>query len=102
MTELDNRFSTLTEVRRVAWPNYEKPEWSEQVFLQGISGTLELFHLSTVRFQTIVGQVNRCGSVRAHRLGGLLSAEMAAMGLAHRNRHGPGRTNGLHDLCRIS
>src|SRR5215207_731611 len=55
--ELDNRFSTMTEVRRVAWPAYEKPEYSEHVFLQGISGTLELFHLSTVRFQTIVGQV---------------------------------------------
>src|SRR5215467_12784350 len=38
-------------------PNYEKPEYSEKVFLQGIAGTLELFHLSTVRFQTIVGQV---------------------------------------------
>lgn len=57
VTELDNRFSTITEVRRVAWPNYEKPEFSEKVFLQGIAGTLELFHLSTVRFQTIVGQV---------------------------------------------
>src|SRR5207248_1797774 len=54
---LDNRFSTMTEVRRVAWPNYEKPEYSEKAFLQGIGGTLELFHLSTVRFQTIVGQV---------------------------------------------
>src|SRR5262249_55373741 len=53
----DNRFSTMTEVRRVAWPNYEKPEYSEKAFLQGIAGTLELFHLSTVRFQTIVGQV---------------------------------------------
>src|SRR3954451_22144415 len=57
VTELDNRFSTMTEVRRVAWPSYEKPEYSEKMFLQGISGTLELFHLSTVRFQTIVGQV---------------------------------------------
>ena len=57
VTELDNRFSTMTEVRRVAWPNYEQPEYSEKAFLQGISGTLELFHLSTVRFQTIVGQV---------------------------------------------
>jgi hypothetical protein len=57
VTELDNRFSTITEVRRVAWPNYEKPEFSEQMFLQGIAGTLELFHLSTVRFQNIVGEV---------------------------------------------
>src|SRR5205814_9945933 len=57
VTELDNRFSTMTEVRRVAWPQYETPEYAEKAFLQGIAGTLELFHLSTVRFQTIVGQV---------------------------------------------
>ena len=56
VTELDNRFSTMTEVRRVSWPRYEKPEWSEREFLQGIAGTLELFHLSTVRFQNIVGE----------------------------------------------
>src|SRR5215204_1630907 len=47
----------MTEVRRVAWPNYEKSEYSERLFLQGIAGTLELFHLSTVRFQAIVGEV---------------------------------------------
>jgi hypothetical protein len=56
VAELDNRFSTMTEVRRVGWPRYEKPEWSERAFLQGIAGTLELFHLSTVRFQNIVGE----------------------------------------------
>ena len=46
----------MTEVRRVGWPRYETPEWSEREFLQGIAGTLELFHLSTVRFQNIVGE----------------------------------------------
>jgi hypothetical protein len=56
VTELDNRFSTMTEVRRVAWPNYEKPEFSEQMFLQGIAGTLELFHLSLLSFQQLVGE----------------------------------------------
>ena len=56
VTELDNRFSTMTEVRRVSWPNYEKPEWSEEAFLQGIAGTLELFHLSIVRFQKMVAE----------------------------------------------
>jgi len=56
VTDLDNRFSTMTEVRRVGWPRYETPEWSAQQFLQGIAGTLELFHLSTVRFQNIVDQ----------------------------------------------
>jgi hypothetical protein len=56
VAELDNRFPTMTEMRRVAWPRYEKPEWSEREFLQGIAGTLELFHLSTIRFQNIVGE----------------------------------------------
>jgi hypothetical protein len=56
VTEMDNRFSTITEVRRVAWPNYETPEFSQQMFLQGISGTLELFHLSTLAFQRVVGE----------------------------------------------
>src|SRR5204862_4312218 len=55
-TILDNRFSTWTEVRRVAWPNYEGPEWDESHFLQGISGTLELFHKTTVPFQDIAGE----------------------------------------------
>ena len=56
-TEMDNRFSTMTEVRRVAWPAYETQEYSERMFLQGIAGTLELFHLSIVRFQEVVGAV---------------------------------------------
>src|SRR3954471_9270596 len=54
--ELDNRFSTMTEVRRVAWPGFEKPEWDKMNFLQGIAGTLELFHRSTLAFQKIVGE----------------------------------------------
>ncbi len=57
VTEMDNRFSTMTEVRRVGWPNFESVEYSEQMFLQGIAGTLELFHLSLVSFQTAVGEV---------------------------------------------
>ena len=56
VTELDNRFSTMTEVRRVGWPIWEGPEYSEQMFLQGIAGTLELFHLSTLKFQAVVGE----------------------------------------------
>src|SRR5215510_8970283 len=56
VTEMDNRFSTMTEVRRVAWPDYESLEYSEKMFLQGIAGTLELFHLSLVKFQTLVGE----------------------------------------------
>jgi hypothetical protein len=57
VTELDNRFSTMTEVRRVAWPDYESVEYSEKMFLQGIAGTLELFHLSLLRFQSLVGEI---------------------------------------------
>ena len=56
-SELDNRFSTMTEVRRVTWPAYETEEYSQRMFLQGIAGTLELFHLSIVRFQEVVGSV---------------------------------------------
>ena len=39
---MENRFSTMTEVRTVLWPDYETPEWSAAQFLQGIAGTLEL------------------------------------------------------------
>ncbi len=53
---LDNRFSTITEVRRVAWPAYETEEYSDKMFLQGIDGTLELFHLSLLNFQRVVGE----------------------------------------------
>jgi len=56
VADMDNRFSTMTEVRRVGWPNYESVEYSEKMFLQGIAGTLELFHLSLVNFQTLVGE----------------------------------------------
>jgi hypothetical protein len=54
---IENRFSTMTEVRNVIWPAYETPEWSKDQFLQGIAGTLELFHRSALRFQEIVGEV---------------------------------------------
>jgi hypothetical protein len=57
VTELDNRFSTMTEVRRVGWPEYETLEYSAKMFLQGIAGTLELFHLGLIRFQQAVGEV---------------------------------------------
>jgi hypothetical protein len=56
LDELDNRFSTMTEVRRVAWPSYETPDWDEANFLQGVAGTLELFHRSTLAFQELAGE----------------------------------------------
>ena len=53
---MENRFSTMTEVRTALWPNYETSEWSAAQFLQGIAGTLELFHRSTLSFQQIAGE----------------------------------------------
>src|SRR5215471_15798296 len=67
-TELDNRFSTMTEVRRVAWPAYETEQYSERMFLQGIAGTLELFHLSIVRFQEVVWAVTGSEAVDFQRV----------------------------------
>jgi len=58
ISEMDNRFSTMTEVRRVAWPNFEASEWDRMNFLQGIAGTLELFHRSALDFQRIAGEVS--------------------------------------------
>jgi hypothetical protein len=54
---MENRFSTMTEVRNVVWPRYETPEWGAAQFLQGIAGTLELFHRSTLNFQRLAGEV---------------------------------------------
>ncbi|AKU96557.1 hypothetical protein AKJ09_03221 [Labilithrix luteola] len=57
-SELDNRFSTMTEVRRVLWPAYEAPQWSDKLrFQQGIAGSLELFFWAWVNFQELVGEV---------------------------------------------
>jgi hypothetical protein len=53
---IENRFSTMTEVRNVIWPAYETPDWSKDQFLQGIAGTLELFHRSALRFQEVAGE----------------------------------------------
>jgi len=53
--EVYNRFSTMTEVRNVAWPSYETEEYDAAHFLQGIAGTLELFHRSTLAFQELAG-----------------------------------------------
>jgi hypothetical protein len=56
--ELDNRFSTMTEVRRVSWPAYEAPEWSDSFqFQQGITGALELFFWAWAPFQEYVGEI---------------------------------------------
>ncbi|TMQ58718.1 MAG: hypothetical protein E6K72_02300 [Candidatus Eisenbacteria bacterium] len=57
VNELDNRFSTMAEVRRVGWPNFEKPEYDALKFQQGIAGTLELFFVAWEQFQDLVGDV---------------------------------------------
>ncbi len=54
---MENRFSTMTEVRNVLWPAYETAEWNAANFLQGIAGTLELFHRSTLSFQQLAEEV---------------------------------------------
>jgi hypothetical protein len=54
--EMYNRFSTMTEVRNAAWPGYETTEYDADHFLQGIAGTLELFHRSTLAFQRLAGE----------------------------------------------
>ncbi len=54
--EIYNRFSTMTEVRNAAWPAYETAEYDAAHFLQGIAGTLELFHRSTLAFQELAGE----------------------------------------------
>lgn len=55
VTHLDNRFSSLTEVRRVGWPAFEAPEYaSPLVFQQGIAGSLELFFRAWLSFQQAV------------------------------------------------
>jgi hypothetical protein len=56
--EMDNRFSTMTEVRRVTWPAYEVPRFADPLqFQQGISGALELFFWAWLPFQNLVGEV---------------------------------------------
>jgi hypothetical protein len=55
---LDNRFSTWTEVRRVAWPMFETPQYADpNLFQQGITGSLELFFLAWEEFQQLVAEI---------------------------------------------
>src|SRR5262245_57833573 len=55
--ELYNRFATMTEVRRVAWPANEAPAWSDPLqFQQGIAGSLELFFWAWAPFQQFIAE----------------------------------------------
>ncbi|MEV6866824.1 hypothetical protein AB0M44_38245 [Streptosporangium subroseum] len=56
--ELDNRFSTMTEVRRTNWPAYEDPQWSDPLrFQQGVAGSLELFFRGWTPFQRFTQEI---------------------------------------------
>jgi hypothetical protein len=76
VAEMDNRFSTLTEVRRALWPAYEIPRFADPLqFQQGISGSLELFFWAWVRFQTLVEEVT------GHRVPVFQRIDQAGFGL---------------------
>ena len=58
VTVMDNRFSTMTEVRRVAWPQYEAAPFGDPLqFSQGIAGALELFFRAWTPFQECVTEL---------------------------------------------
>ncbi|EPX57252.1 hypothetical protein D187_007006 [Cystobacter fuscus DSM 2262] len=62
VTEMDNRYSTMTEVRRVLWPEYESPRFADpSMFQQGITGSLELFFWAWVRFQQVIQETTGHG-----------------------------------------
>ena len=89
LAEMDNRFSTMTEVRRVAWPDYETPEWSAAQFLQGIAGTLELFHRSTLSFQRIADEATGHPVAVFQRIDqGIQVADRRAHSCRRRHSHG--------------
>jgi hypothetical protein len=55
---LDNRYSTMTEVRRTQWPAFEEPRFADPLqFQQGIAGSLELFFWAWTRFQDVAGEI---------------------------------------------
>lgn len=57
LTQMDNRFSTMTEVRRVGWPVFEASEYSSPLmFQQGVAGALELFFRAWLPFQQSVAE----------------------------------------------
>jgi hypothetical protein len=58
VTEIDNRFATTTEVRRVLWPEYETPRFADPLrFSQGIAGSLELILEAWAGFKSVVEEV---------------------------------------------
>ena len=88
--QMYNRFSTMTEVRNALWPSYETPEYDEAHFLQGIAGTLELFHRSALAFPGTGRRSHRPPGRRlpAHRPGGVQAADRRADPRRHRHPDG--------------
>lgn len=56
--ELNNRYSAMWEVRRVAYPKYEEMAGNPQTYMQGIDGTLELFKRDWESFREEVGDLS--------------------------------------------
>ena len=88
----------MTEVRRVMWPDYEGPQWSDPLLPAGIAGSLELFFWAWVPFQELVEDVtgHRRADVPARRPGRVRAAARRAG--ARRLRHAaPVRARPLGD-----
>jgi hypothetical protein len=56
--ELSNRYSAMWEVRRSRYPLYEEMAGNPQKFMQGIDGTLELFHRDWEPFREAVSELS--------------------------------------------
>jgi len=67
----------MTEVRRVAWPDYEAPEWSDpQQFQQGIAGSLELFFWLSHHSRSSSAKLqDTLSCVSAHRSGWIQASD---------------------------
>ena len=88
--EMDNRFSTMTEVRRVAWPFYETPDWSAAQFPagdRGHAGTLPSLDAQLPEDRRRDDRPSR-RCLPTYRSGGLQVADRRAHSRRHRHTHG--------------
>ena len=88
--EMDNRFSTMTEVRNALWPSYETTEYDEAHFLQGIAGHAGTLPPVDAGLPGARGRGDRPsgGRVPAHRPGRLQAADRRADPRRHRHPDG--------------
>ena len=87
---MDNRFSTMTEVRRVAWPDYETPEWDAAQFPAGdrrYAGTVPPLDAQLPEHRRR-GHRSPGRRVPADRPGGLQAADRRAGPGRHRHADG--------------